>query len=97
MRPRRGGIWVHGVDEGLHAVRVVALGVHQSDVEEEARGGRPHRPLQADEDGGAGALLVRQELDLVGLVEIGAVGQDDGDLDDPRSCLVAVSARWVRK
>ena len=97
MRPRRGGVWVHGVDEGLHAVRVVALGVHQSDVEEELRGRRPHGPLQADEDGGAGALLVRQELDFVGFVEVGAVGEDDGDLDDPRSCLVAVSASLVRK
>ena len=95
MRPRRGRVGVHGVDEGLHAVRVVALGVHQGDVEEELRGRRLHGPLQADEDGGAGPLLVRQQLDFVGFVEVGAVGEDDGDLDHPRG--LAVSSRWARK
>ena len=72
MRPRRrGGIGVHGVDEGLNDVRVVALGIQQSDVEEELGGGRLDGRLEADEDGGARPLLVRKEFDIV-LVE------DDG-------------------
>ena len=91
FRPRGGHVWVHGVDEGLEAVRVVALRVHQGHVEEEARRRRPRRPLQADEDGGAGPLLVGQQPDLLGLVHAGAVGQDDGDLDDARGGVAAAS------
>ena len=97
VRPRfrRGGVGVHGVDEGLEAVRVVALRVHQGDVEVEARRRRPRRPLQADEDGGARPLLVGQQPDLLGLVHAGAVGEDDGDLDDARGGVAA--AFYIRR